>query len=146
MPRPLAGFFVSGLGSVVLNSTQNITNSRWFEFFANISISVDRAQNDVYKLTRIYFSNFHEIRSDFIISETYISQTKQKFATQIDTDLLIGLKDKAQSEGRKILSVVEDALRSHMEGQDTHAPRRAVMKAYQSSQERFAELYKKLAE
>ena len=78
--------------------------------------------------------------------ETSMSQTKQKFATQIDTDLLAALKDKAQSEGRKIQSVVEDALRSHLEGQDSQAPRRAVMEAYQSSHERFAELYKKLAE
>ncbi|MDA8654345.1 hypothetical protein N9M50_04375 [Alphaproteobacteria bacterium] len=75
-----------------------------------------------------------------------MSQTKQKFATQIDTALLAAVKEKARSEGRKIQSVVEDALRSHLEGQDSQAPRRAVMDAYQSSHETFAELYKKLAE
>ena len=75
-----------------------------------------------------------------------MSQMKQKFATQIDTDLLAAVKDKARSEGRKIQSVVEDALRSHLEGQDSQTPRRAVMDAYQSSHKTFAELYKKLAE
>ena len=75
-----------------------------------------------------------------------MSQTRQKFATQIDRELLVALKDKAQSEGRKIQSVVEDALRNHLEGQDSQTPRRAVMEAYQSSHEKFSELYKKLAE
>ena len=70
-------------------------------------------------------------------SNISLRHTRQKFVTQIDMELLVALKDKVQSEKRKIRSMFEGAFRSRLEGQDSQDPRRVVMEAYQSSHENF---------
>ena len=44
MPRPLAGFFVSGEGDIGLYLAQNIADGRRFQSLTNVSVPVDGAQ------------------------------------------------------------------------------------------------------
>jgi hypothetical protein len=73
---------------------------------------------------------------------------REKFATQVDTELLESIRQLAKSEGRQIQAVVEDALRGHLEARQAPRPpgREHVMEAYLKSTERYSGLYKKLAQ
>jgi hypothetical protein len=77
-----------------------------------------------------------------------MSATREKFATQVDAELLKSVRELARSEGRQIQAVVEDALRQHLEARQSSRPqgREHVMKAYLKSTERYSGLYKKLAQ
>jgi len=77
-----------------------------------------------------------------------MSAVREKFATQVDAELLESVRQLAKSEGRQIQAVVEDALRQHLESRQSSGPqgREHVMKAYLKSTERYSGLYKKLAE
>jgi hypothetical protein len=73
--------------------------------------------------------------------------SRQKFATQVDVNLLQAVRELAETEGRQIQAVVEDALREYLESRQSGlAPRQSVLDAYVKSAERYAGLYKKLAE
>ena len=77
-----------------------------------------------------------------------MSATREKFATQVDAELLASVRKLARSEGRQIQAIVEDAFRDHLvarEGGGLRA-REHVLRAYLKSTERFTGLYKKLAE
>ena len=52
----------------------------------------------------------------------------------------------AQSEGRQIQALVDEALADLIEKRRQNRPRAGVMAAYQASHEKFGQLYKKLAE
>ena len=52
----------------------------------------------------------------------------------------------AQSEGRQLQALVDEALADLIEKRKQTRPRAHVMAAYQGSHEKFAPLYKKLAE
>ncbi len=72
---------------------------------------------------------------------------RQKFATQVDVELLSAVRELAQAEGRQIQAVVEEALREHLEARRGGlSARQRVVEAYLKSTERYAGLYKKLAE
>jgi hypothetical protein len=72
---------------------------------------------------------------------------RQKFATQVDVELLTAVRELAQAEGRQIQAVVEEALREHLEARRGGlGARQCVVEAYLKSTERYAGLYKKLAE
>lgn len=73
---------------------------------------------------------------------------REKFATQVDAELLESVRQLARSEGRQIQAVVEDALRQHLETRQSPSPqgREHVMKAYLRSTERYHGLYTKLAQ
>jgi predicted transcriptional regulator len=77
-----------------------------------------------------------------------MSAVREKFATQVDAELLESVRQLARSEGRQIQAVVEDALRDHIEAKQSSRSRgrEHVMKAYLKSTERYSGLYKKLAE
>lgn len=75
-----------------------------------------------------------------------MSIAREKFATQVDSALLESLRKLAKSEGRQIQAVVEDALREHINAKNGVLGREHVMAAYLKSTERFAGLYKKLAQ
>ena len=78
-----------------------------------------------------------------------MSPVREKFATQVDAELLESVRQLAKSEGRQIQAVVEDALREHLEARQSPRPagQEHVMKAYlKSSTERYSGLYKKLAQ
>jgi len=71
---------------------------------------------------------------------------RQKFATQVDAELLDAVKGIAKEEGRQVQSLVDEALADLVEKRRLAKPRRHVMAAYRSSLGPFSGLYKKLAE
>jgi len=74
------------------------------------------------------------------------SPTREKFATQVDTETLAQLRELARTEGRQIQTLVEEALLDLLEKRKLAHPRTHVMVAYRTSHERFGTLYEKLAE
>lgn len=73
-------------------------------------------------------------------------ENKVKFATQVDSETLETVRELARAEGRHIQALVDEALRDLIEKRTQSRPRSHVMAAYQSSHEKYASLYKKLAE
>jgi hypothetical protein len=74
------------------------------------------------------------------------SRAREKFATQVNSELLSAVRKLAQSEGRQLQALVDEALADLIEKRRQARPRAHVMAAYQGSHEKFAPLYKKLAE
>jgi hypothetical protein len=74
------------------------------------------------------------------------SQAREKFATQVNSEILSAVRTLAQSEGRQIQALVDEALADLIEKRKQEKPRAHVMAAYQASLEKFAPLYNKLAE
>lgn len=74
------------------------------------------------------------------------TQNREKFATQVDTEILSAVRNLAQSEGRQLQALVDEALADLIEKRKQGKPRAHVMATYQASHEKFAPLYKKLAE
>jgi predicted transcriptional regulator len=75
-----------------------------------------------------------------------MAQAREKFATQVDSDLLASVRNLAQQEGRQLQAVVEEALADLIEKRKNTRPRPSVMTAYLASHDKYAPLYKKLAE
>lgn len=71
---------------------------------------------------------------------------REKFATQVDAELLSSIRDLAKSEGRQLQVLVDEALADLIEKRKQGRPRNHVMTAYQASHDKFSPLYKKLAE
>ena len=74
-----------------------------------------------------------------------MGRPREKFATQVDSELLTDLRELANKEGRQIQALVEEALVALIEDRRQARARPHVMKAYQKSHARFAPLYEKLA-
>ena len=74
-----------------------------------------------------------------------MSVNREKFATQVDTEVLAAIRKLADEEGRQIQVLVEEALSDLIEKRKQTRPRPHVMAAYLASHEKYAELYKKLA-
>jgi hypothetical protein len=72
-------------------------------------------------------------------------QTREKFATQVNSELLATVRKLAASEGRQLQAIIEEALTDLIEKRKKSAPRAHVMGAYLASHEKFAPLYEKLA-
>lgn len=75
-----------------------------------------------------------------------VSQAREKFATQVNSEILAHVRSLAQSEGRQLQTLVDEALADLIEKRKKSQPRHAVMAVYQASHEKFGTLYKKLAE
>ena len=73
------------------------------------------------------------------------TQPREKFTTQVDSEILAALRSLARSEGRQLQTLVDEALADLIEKRKDR-PRAHVMAVYQSSHEKYAPLYKKLAE
>jgi len=73
-------------------------------------------------------------------------QGREKFATQVNSEILRSVRSLAQSEGRQLQALIDEALADLIEKRKQSRPRAHVMAAYQTSHEKFAPLYKKLAE
>lgn len=73
------------------------------------------------------------------------SHAREKFATQVDSEILSAVRDLARSEGRQLQALVDEALADLIEKRKQSKPRAHVMEAYHGSHGRFASLYKKLA-
>jgi predicted transcriptional regulator len=75
-----------------------------------------------------------------------MAQTREKFATQVNSEILSAVRSLADKEGRQLQVLVEEALADLIEKRKKAAPRAHVMGAYLASHEKYAFLYKKLAE
>jgi predicted transcriptional regulator len=74
-----------------------------------------------------------------------MSQTREKFATQVNSELLIAVRELAQKEGRQLQALMDEALADLVEKHKQAKPRAHVMGAYLASHEKYGPLYKKLA-
>jgi hypothetical protein len=74
-----------------------------------------------------------------------MSTAKEKFATQVTSAILAEVRAIAQSEGRQLQALVDEALTDLIEKRRNTRPRAHVMSAYGASHEKYAELYEKLA-
>ena len=70
---------------------------------------------------------------------------KQRFAAQVDPELLATARAIAVAEGRQFQSIVEEALLDFVEKRKSPGPRAHVMAQYQASVNRNSELYERLA-
>ena len=74
-----------------------------------------------------------------------MSQGREKFATQVNSEILSAVRALAQQEGRQLQALVDEALADLIEKRKNSRPRAHVMMAYLGSHEKYGELYKKLA-
>ena len=79
-------------------------------------------------------------------SRVMATRSREKFETQVNPEILSAVKALAQSEGRELPALIDEALADLIEKRTQGCPRAHVMTAYQTSHEMFAPLYKKLAE
>lgn len=70
---------------------------------------------------------------------------REKFATQVDPEVLSELRELANAEGRQLQALVEEALVDMIEKKKGTRPRADVMALYEASHDRYASLYEKLA-
>jgi len=71
---------------------------------------------------------------------------RAKFATQVNSDILVEVRTLAEKEGRQLQALVDEALADLIEKRKKTTPRSHVMGAYLASHEKYGPLYKKLAE
>ena len=71
--------------------------------------------------------------------------TREKFATQVNAEILAAVRNLAKTEGRQLQALVDEALADLIEKRKQAHPRAHVMNAYQTSHDKYADLYKKLA-
>ncbi|WP_439620943.1 hypothetical protein [Hyphomonas sp.] len=74
------------------------------------------------------------------------TKAREKFATQVSSEILAAVRDLAQVEGRQLQALVDEALADLIEKRKQGRPRTHVMSAYQASHDKYAPLYRKLAE
>jgi hypothetical protein len=74
-----------------------------------------------------------------------MSGAKEKFATQVTSQILAEVRALAHSEGRQLQALIDEALVDLLEKRKNTRPRLHVMSAYLASHEKFAELYRRLA-
>ena len=72
--------------------------------------------------------------------------SREKFATQVDSDIITAVRTLAHEEGRQLQALVDEALSDLVEKRRKARPRPHVMGAYHASHEKFGSLYKRLAE
>ena len=74
-----------------------------------------------------------------------MAKIREKFATQVNSEILASVRIIAEQEGRQLQALVDEALADLIEKRKQAKPRSHVMAAYLSSHDKYAELYKKLA-
>jgi hypothetical protein len=74
-----------------------------------------------------------------------MSQAREKFATQVNAEILATIRALAEKEGRQLQALVDEALADLIEKRKHARPRSHVMAAYLASHDKYCELYKKLA-
>jgi hypothetical protein len=70
---------------------------------------------------------------------------KEKFSTQVDAKLLELARGLAETEGRQLQSLVEEALKDLLEKRRKQKPRDFVMTAYLESHDTYKSLYERLS-
>ena len=74
-----------------------------------------------------------------------MAEIREKFATQVNSEILATVRGIAKKEGLLLQALVEEALADLIEKRNNTRPRPYVMAAYLASHEKYGELYKKLA-
>jgi hypothetical protein len=74
-----------------------------------------------------------------------MSQVREKFATQLNSDVLAAVRAIAEKKGRQLQALADEALSDPIEKRKHARPRPHVMAAYLASHDKYDELYKKLA-
>ena len=74
-----------------------------------------------------------------------MAQAREKFATQVNSEILSAVRSLADAEGRQLQVLVEEAFADLLEKRRKATPRSHVMGAYLASHEKYGALYKKLA-
>ena len=81
------------------------------------------------------------------VNQSYLMpQPREKFATQVNSEVLAAVRTIAQNEGRQLQALVDEALADLIEKRKNTRPRPHVMGAYLASHEKYSDLYKKLAQ
>ena len=75
-----------------------------------------------------------------------MAQTREKFATQVNSEILTAVRSLAVAEGRQLQSLVDEAFADLLEKRKKATPRAHVLGAYLASHEKYGPFYKKLAE
>jgi hypothetical protein len=75
----------------------------------------------------------------------FMAHTREKFATQVNSEILRDVRALAEEEGRQLQALVDEALADLIEKHKNAKPRSHVMGAYLASHEKYGPLYKKLA-
>ena len=74
-----------------------------------------------------------------------MSDRREKFATQLSSDVLEELRALAKDEGRQLQALVEEAVTNLIDERKQSRARPHVLSAYKKSHARYADLYEKLA-
>jgi hypothetical protein len=74
-----------------------------------------------------------------------MAQVREKFATQVNADILSEVRAIAEQEGRQLQGLVEEALRDLIVKRRHGNSRAHVMDAYLASHNKYKRLYEKLA-
>lgn len=75
-----------------------------------------------------------------------MAQAREKFATQVNSEILTAVRTLAEKEGRQLQALVDEAFADLIEKRKNATPRSHIMAAYLASHEKYGPLYKKLAE
>jgi len=75
-----------------------------------------------------------------------MAQTREKFATQVNSEILKAVRSLSVAEGRQLQALVEEAFADLLEKRKKSTPRAHVIGAYLASHEKYGPLYKKLAQ
>ena len=75
-----------------------------------------------------------------------MAQIREKFAIQVNSEILAAVRTLAEKEGRQLQALVDEAFADLIEKRKNATPRSHVMGAYLASTEKYGPLYKKLAE
>ena len=79
--------------------------------------------------------------------ERGMTQQRENFATQVQSDILSAVRALAEKEGRQLQALVDEALADIIEWKRKNARARPhVMAEYLASHDKYSGLYKKLAE
>ncbi|MER0215697.1 MAG: hypothetical protein DU481_05765 [Nitrosomonas sp.] len=70
---------------------------------------------------------------------------REKFSSQAAPEVLSALRKIAESEGRPIQEILDEALREYIERKEKGQPRRQTMDAFAQSLSEFDQLYRELA-
>lgn len=75
-----------------------------------------------------------------------MTMTREKFSSQAAPELLAGLREVAQVEGRHFQAVLEDAMHSYLDAKANGRVRPEVMAHFRASLKRNRRLYELLAQ
>ena len=72
--------------------------------------------------------------------------TREKFATKLDSEVIVKTKERALRDGTQIQFVVETALRRYLAEDQAQPSSNELMEFYGESVRKYGAVYKKLAE